>query len=761
MPWWKKLAEPRPACATCPAAAHLAPLGAGRGQADYVVALAGNPNTGKSTLFNRLTGLRQHTGNWPGKTVTRAEGAFEYNGKRYRLVDLPGTYSLLSTSEDEEVARNFLLFGRPDAVIITVDATALERNLNLVLQILEITDRAIVAVNMMDEARRKGLEIDTRTLSRDLGVPAVPIVARTGEGVSRLLQTLEALVQGQIRTRPRRVQGSPVFQRALQALVDEIRALYPDLPNPRWIALRLLDGDPRIIEALRSGELAALARGQATQATVRAPREALGVDHLLAGQSAPPAAWEPPTPEERARIEALLRKAEELRRELGPVWQDAVVAALYAEAERIARRAVHVRGEPRAYDWDQTLDRLLTSPVTGLPILFLMLGVVFWLTIQGANIPSEWLSRGLFWIEAQGAALFEALGLPWWVTGFLWHGVYRGLAWVVSVMLPPMAIFFPLFTFMEDLGLLPRIAFNLDWLFRKAGAHGKQALTMAMGFGCNAAGVVATRIIDSPRERLIAILTNTFVPCNGRYPTLIMLATVFIAAQFPAGYASFVAALAVVATILLGIFFTLVVSWGLSRTVLKGLPSAFTLELPPYRMPNVWQILYTSFIERTVFVLRRAMLTAAPAGGVIWLLANLQVGGQSLAWHIANFLDPLGRLMGLDGVILLAYIIAIPANEIVVPTMIMVYQNASMMIELDSLQALRELLVGRAGWTLLTAANLMLFAILHNPCGTTILTIYKETGSKKWATFGALMPLGLGFVVTTLVAAVVRALGGG
>ncbi len=764
MPWWKKRRtpdrQPTPACATCPAAAHLAPLGAGDGQADYVVALAGNPNTGKSTLFNRLTGLRQHTGNWPGKTVTRAEGAFEFNGRRYRLVDLPGTYSLLSTSEDEEVARNFLLFGRPDAVIITVDATALERNLNLVLQILEITDRAIVAVNMMDEARRKGLDVDTRALARDLGVPAVPIVARTGEGVSRLLQTLEALVRGEIRTRPRRVQGSPLFQRALQALVDEVRALYPGLPNPRWIALRLLDGDPRIIQALRSGEIAALARGQATQMAVGVPREALGVDHLLAGRGPSRTTWEPPTPAEQVRIEGLLRKAEELRRALGPAWQDAVVVALYAEAERIAQRAVHVRGAPRRYDWDQMLDRVLTSPLTGLPILLLMLGVVFWITIQGANVPSEWLARGLFWLEAQGAALFERLGLPWWVTGFVWHGVYRGLAWVVSVMLPPMAIFFPLFTFLEDLGLLPRIAFNLDWLFRKAGAHGKQALTMAMGFGCNAAGVVATRIIDSPRERLIAILTNTFVPCNGRYPTLIMLATVFIAAQFPAAYASLVAALAVVVTILLGVFFTLLVSWGLSRTVLKGLPSAFTLELPPYRRPNVWQILYTSFIERTVFVLQRAMLTAAPAGGVIWLLANLSVGGQSLAWHIAEFLDPLGRLMGLDGVILLAYIIAIPANEIVVPTMIMVYQNASMMIELDSLQALRELLVGRAGWTLLTAANLMLFAILHNPCGTTILTIYKETGSKKWAAFGALMPLGLGVVVTTLVATVVRAFGG-
>ncbi len=385
-----------------------------------------------------------------------------------------------------------------------------------------------------------------------------------------------------------------------------------------------------------------------------------------------------------------------------------------------------------------------------------MLAVVFWVTIAGANVPSAMLADGFFWFEDVAARAFDNFGVPWWITGFIWHGVYKGLAWVVSVMLPPMAIFFPLFTILEDLGYLPRVAFNLDFLFRRAGAHGKQALTMAMGFGCNAAGIIATRVINSPRERLVAILTNNFVPCNGRFPTLIMLATVFVGASFSPGFASIAAAGTVLLVVLIGVVFTLAVSWALSRTILRGEASAFTLELPPYRRPGVMRILYTSLIDRTLFVLWRAMLTAAPAGAVIWILANITVGGTSLAQHTANFLNPLGHAIGLDGVILLAYIIAIPANEIVVPTMLMVYLGTGMMTELDSMSDLRTLLVDKNGWTLLTAVNLMLFSLLHNPCATTILTIYKETLSKKWATIGALLPLGLAFLTTFLVALVWR-----
>ena len=386
----------------------------------------------------------------------------------------------------------------------------------------------------------------------------------------------------------------------------------------------------------------------------------------------------------------------------------------------------------------------------------LLLAGVFWVTIAGANVPSAMLAKGFFWFEDIAANWFTSIGSPWWLTGFIWHGVYKGLAWVVSVMLPPMAIFFPLFTILEDLGYLPRVAFNLDFLFRRAGAHGKQALTMAMGFGCNAAGIIATRVIDSPRERLVAILTNNFVPCNGRFPTLIMLSTVFVGAAFRPAFASLAAAGTVLLVVLIGVGFTLVVSWGLSRTLLKGEASAFTLELPPYRRPGIARIVYTSLIDRTLFVLWRAMVTAAPAGAVIWILANITVGGTSLAQHSASFMDPFGHAIGLDGVILLAYIIAIPANEIVVPTMLMVYLGTGMMTEIESFSDLRELLVVQHGWTMLTAVNLMLFSLLHNPCATTIVTIYRETLSKKWTTIGALLPLGIAFLVTFAVATIWR-----
>lgn len=455
----------------------------------------------------------------------------------------------------------------------------------------------------------------------------------------------------------------------------------------------------------------------------------------------------------------VLARAEALRDSLSTGFRDEIVKSLYSEAETIARRAVKTTKEKK-YDLDQRIDRLVTSPITGLPIMLIILALVIWLTVTGANIPSQMIATALFAFGDWARALFVSWNVPWWITGFIWDGVYLALAWVVSVMLPPMAIFFPAFTILEDLGYLPRVAFNLDWLFKKAGAHGKQSLTMAMGFGCNAAGVIATRVIDSPRERLIAILTNNFVPCNGRFPTLIMLATVFVASAFSPALTSLIAAGTVVGVVLIGVAFTFLMSWILSKTLLKGEASAFTLELPPYRRPNVGRILYTSLIDRTIFVLWRAMQTAAPAGAVIWILANVSIGDTNLAGAIVNWLNPFGLLLGLDGVILLAYIIAIPANEIVVPTMMMMYTGAGMMINGPGSSAgIYDLLVNGGGWTLLTAINLMLFSLLHNPCATTIITIYKETKSYKWATVSVVITLGVAFLVTFGTASIARLLG--
>lgn len=717
-------------CESCALREHLVQMGVRVDSFDYVLALAGNPNTGKSTVFNALTGLRQHTGNWPGKTVTRMEGAFEFNGKRYKIVDLPGTYSLLSASVDEEVARDFVLFTKPDVVVVVVDATALERNLNLVLQVLEITDRVVVCLNLMDEAERKGIEIDHRALARELGVPVVPTAARQGTGLGLLMQTVAELVQGRLRASPRRVKVDEKVEQALAELVPVIQQAYPDLPNGRWVAMRLLDGDYNVRRSLENGELLRLARSDAGEQEMAIAR---------------------------AHAAHILSHVERLQRQLEGSFRDRMVESLYAEAEAIARKVVHRKGE-RRWDWDQRLDRILTSRVWGLPIMGLLLMGVFWVTIQGANVISEFIAAGLFWLESKGSTLFNALGAPWWLTGFLWHGIYRGLAWVVSVMLPPMAIFFPIFTILEDMGYLPRVAFNMDRFFKKAGAHGKQALTMAMGLGCNAAGVVATRIINSPRERLIAILTNNFMPCNGRWPLLITMSSLFVAAAFPPAFAAAAAAGALLAVVMVGVLTTFIVSAGLSRTVLRGEASSFTLELPPYRKPNVLAVLYTSLIDRTLLVLWRAVVMAAPAGGVIWLLANMHAGGQSLSQWISGWLDPVGRAIGLDGVVLLAYIIAIPANEIVVPTIIMTYMGAGMMTELESLNDLHRLLVEQHGWTTMTAISLMLFSLLHNPCSTTILTIWRETKSAKWAWVATLLPLGIAFGVLLVLNAVVRAL---
>jgi len=736
------MSDPGTACATCPAGrlTSLRRLGIGVEGWDYVIALAGNPNTGKSTVFNALTGLRQHTGNWPGKTVTRAEGSFSTEGDRFKLVDLPGTYSLLATSHDEEVARDFILFGQPDVTVVVVDATCLERNLNLVLQILEITDRVVVCLNLVDEAKRRGLEVDARRLARDLGVPVVPTSARYDQGLDALVQVVREVARGETACRPHRIASrTPALQKAVVELADELEGIYPQLPNAHWVALRLLDADQRIAEAVRTGELGELFE----------PLDQEGEHGELAAK---------PPPE----TDALFATTDRLRWQVGRGFHQALVETVYAEAARLADRAVSQVGSPRRFDLDSTIDGLVTSRRFGLPVMLLLLTIVFWITVAGANVPSAMLATlFLDTLHPLLKSAAAAVGLPWWLDGLLIDGMYLATAWVVSVMLPPMAIFFPLFTLLEDFGYLPRVAFNLDHLFKRAGAHGKQALTMAMGFGCNAAAIVSTRIIESPRERLVAIITNNFALCNGRWPTQILIASIFIGALAPAYLAGLVSALAVVGVAALGILLTFATSWLLSRTVLRGEVSAFSLELPPYRPPRFWRTVYTSIIDRTLIVLWRAVIFALPAGALIWLLSNISVSERSLAEWIILWLNPFGVLIGLSGIILVAYIIAIPANEIVIPTVLMLTvlvagglgagEGTGVIFELESVDATGNLLRA-GGWTLLMAVNLMLFSLVHNPCSTTIYTIWKETRSAKWTAVSALLPLAMGLLLCFLVA---------
>ncbi|MEZ4860916.1 MAG: nucleoside recognition domain-containing protein [Caldilineaceae bacterium] len=460
----------------------------------------------------------------------------------------------------------------------------------------------------------------------------------------------------------------------------------------------------------------------------------------------------------------ILKAATDLRWQVSSNVHESLIEAIYTDATRIADRAVIYPDRPPRFNLDRTIDRLVTSRLFGFPLMLLLFTVVFWLTISGANVPSGWLAT--FFLDIIHPALKSgaaSIGMPWWLDGLLIDGIYLATAWVVSVMLPPMAIFFPLFTLLEDFGYLPRVAFNLDNIFKKSGTHGKQSLSMMMGFGCNAAGVVATRVIDSPRERLIAILTNNFALCNGRWPTQILIATLFIGALVPAYLGGLISALAVVGVATLGVLLSFAVSWALSRTILRGEASTFSLELPPYRPPRFWQTVYTSLIDRTLYVLWRAIVFAAPAGAVIWLTANIHIGAASIAEHLINFLDPVGWFLGLNGVILLAYIVAIPANEIVIPTILMMTvlvtgmnggAGAGVMFQGGDAETMA--LFNAGGWTLLTAVNLMLFSLIHNPCSTTIYTIYKETGSKKWTAIAALMPLVMGFVVTFVVAQVWR-----
>lgn len=681
---------------------------------DVVIALAGNPNTGKSTVFNNLTGLNQHTGNWPGKTVTNAQGRYKYKNNNYILVDLPGTYSLLSNSQDELVARDFICFGNPDATVVVTDATSLERNLNLVLQILEITKKVVVCVNLLDEANRKNIQVNFKKLSNILGVPVVGTSAREGKGLDRLQEMVKQVSKEEVETNPIKIEYNDELKNIIKEIKNHLDHLGGNKLDLDWTSLRLIEDDNDLIKSIN---------------------EYINID--------------------LSKDKVLNKKIKTAKENLVDI-NDNIVSSIVKTAENIAESVVK-KPKENHNKIDYKIDNILTSKIFGIPIMILLLGIVFWLTIEGSNYPSVLLAKGLFWIEGKLTLFFVFLDTPIFIHDILVLGMYRTLAWVISVMLPPMAIFFPLFTLLEDLGYLPRVAFNLDYFFKKACTHGKQALTMCMGFGCNAAGIVACRIIDSPRERLIAIITNNFVPCNGRFPTLIALATIFIASG-TGTFSSIFATLSVLAAIILGVFITLVISKILSHTILKGLPSSFTLELPPYRKPQVGKVIVRSIFDRTLFVLGRAVAIAAPAGLVIWIMANITIGNSSILTHSALFLDPFAKLLGMDGYILMAFILGLPANEIVLPILIMSYLSKGSMLELDSLTEMRNLFINN-GWTWLTAVCTMLFSLNHWPCGTTLWTIKKETKSIKWTFISFIIPTLTGIIVTFIVAQTARILG--
>ena len=661
---------------------------------ERIVALAGNPNVGKSTLFNQLTGLRQHTGNWTGKTVSTARGRCG----DYTLVDLPGTYSLQPHSAEETVARDFLLHGGAEAVVVVCDAGCLERNLNLVLQCRELCKRVLVCVNLLDEAQRRGILVDCGALSRELGVPVIGIVARERGCRDRVLAALDALMAAPEQPPPA-LPYPPEIRAAMERLLPI--AAGERFPAP-WLCIQLLAGET-------------LPVSQELQEAAGEERAALGLDR-----------------------DAL---------------EDRITDTLVREGERLCRGAVSGRREGYSAK-DARLDRVLTGRWLAFPVLLLLLLAVFYITIRGANVPSEWLGARLSELGELLRRGLEALDAPPWLTGLLLDGAYRSLSLVVSVMLPPMAIFFPLFTLLEDAGYLPRVAYNLDRPFQCCRACGKQSLCMMMGLGCNAVGVTGCRIIDSPRERLLAVLTNGIMPCNGRFPLLIALLTLFFT---PAGGSPLGPALGLTLVIAGSVAATFAVTALLSRTLLRGQPSAFVLELPPYRRPQIGKVLLRSVLDRTLFVLGRAAAVAAPAGALLWLLGHVQLGGESLLLRCAGALDPAGRFFGLDGAILLAFLLGLPANETVLPILLMIYGAGGTLGEVGALSEVHALLL-QNGWTALTALCAVIFTVLHWPCSTTLLTVKKETGSWKWMALAAAVPTALGLLLCALAGVVGRIL---
>lgn len=670
------------------------------------ITLMGNPNVGKSTIFNALTGLKQHTGNWTGKTVDTAMGICKYNNKVYEIYDLPGTYSLFVHSEEERVARDFLCFNKSKVTIMVCDSTLIERNLNLVLQTLEITKNVVVCLNLYDEALKNDINIDVERLSNILKVPVVVTNASKGVGINKLMEEVEKIAVNSINE-----SFITIYDKDIELSIKKISKYIENKKiniNTRWLSLRLLEDDKTLIKSLN---------------------KELNYDIY----------------EDNELVKILDKERKEDTNER-------VVSQILLNAKNITEACVSYNNK-NYQERNRKIDKILTSKITGIPIMLILFLFVFWITITGANYPSELLSNFLFSLEEP---LYNLLSfLPDFIRNTIVYGGYRVLAWVVSVMLPPMAIFFPLFTILEDSGYLPRIAFNLDRFFKKCSACGKQALTMCMGFGCNAVGVTGCRIIDSKRERLIAILTNSFVPCNGRFPMIIAIITIFFVGLNNTFTSSLLSALLLVLVICFSVFITLIISKILSKTILKGMPSSFILELPPYRKPQYLKVIIRSIIDRTLYVLGRAIVVAIPAGIIIYILSNVYVGNSSILTICTNFLDPFADLLGLDGVILFAFILGFPANEIVVPIIIMAYMKSGVLIEYDSLASLKEILVNN-GWTTLTAINFIIFALIHFPCSTTLLTIKKETKSIKWTILSFIIPLFVGISLCFIVTSVYR-----
>lgn len=686
------------------------------------IALAGNPNVGKSTVFNALTGLRQHTGNWAGKTVGNAFGNYRYKDQTYTLVDLPGTYSLFAHSKEEAYAGEFISACQSDAVAVVCDATCLQRSLHLVLQIAERTPNVLVCVNLMDEAKRRGIQIDLEELSVRLSLPVVGLSARAGEGLSAFRDNIENLCRRPLET-PFTIEYPAPVEAALLRLEGICAGFCAALPiSARALALQILQDEQ---------SAAALCRKYFGFNLFENPQTEIAVKTVFS---------------------ELQAKGFDKNR-----LTDTFSGSIDSVAKEIADSVVTESSKKRMRVQD-ALDKLFLDRKTGIPIMLLLLLLVFWITIVGANYPSEVLSVLLFRIQDYLLVFCDKIGVSPWLRDMLVLGMYRVLAWVVAVMLPPMAIFFPLFTLLEDFGYLPRVAFHLDHRFRKANTCGKQALTMCMGFGCNAVGVTGCRIIDSPRERLVAMLTNSLVPCNGRFPTLISIITMFFLGAASGFSASLLSSLLLTATILFSVFCTFATSKVLTETVLRGVPSAFTLELPPYRRPQILKVIVRSVLDRTLFVLGRAVSVAAPAGLIIWAFANLHIGDSTLLQICADFLDPFARLLGFDGVVLLAFILGFPANEIVFPIIIMAYMSSGSILEFDTLSELRTLLVAN-GWTTATAVSVMLFSLLHWPCATTLLTIKKETKSVKWTLVSLLLPTALGICTCMLFNGLVTLVG--